>query len=300
MRQSDQLFGEQAGARVGIPAIDPLQCGPARPLLGDGRLHAGAHGAGGQGHRRNRRDDKAGCALAPSPLEHDLDRAVRRAALLAVGRVVGVEHHGRSQLRAPAPRPRPGSRPRRATRLWPQPSRSSPASRDGPDGLASRLAHPAEGTRTSTDPVTVALADLGQGREHQIEEIGRRRQPDDRRLRSPPRHRPRVGPDPDRAGPARWALLVLVGAPERSLPVTRCRGTRRPAPPSATPPSPPAPARPAGGPQPSHDLRGSTSRPPASDTASSTTHPRTLRPCRGTRTRVPTVTGLCSHALGTA
>ncbi len=44
-----------------------------------------------------------------------------------------------------------------------------------------------------------------------------------------------------------------------------------------------------GGPQPSHDLRGNSWRPSA--TASSTTQPRTLRPCRGTRTRVPTTTG---------
>ena len=54
-----------------------------------------------------------------------------------------------------------------------------------------------------------------------------------------------------------------------------------------------------GGPQPSHDLRGSTWRPSTSATASSTTQPRTLRPCSGARTRVPTTTG-CSQLLGTA
>jgi hypothetical protein len=56
--------------------------------------------------------------------------------------------------------------------------------------------------------------------------------------------------------------------------------------------------RDAGGPQPSHDFSGRTSRPSVGGTSSSTTQPRTVRPCSGTRTRVPTTTGSV-HDAGT-
>ena len=45
-----------------------------------------------------------------------------------------------------------------------------------------------------------------------------------------------------------------------------------------------------GGPQPSHDFSGRTSTPSSDGAPSATTQPRTLRPCSGTRTRVPTRT----------
>jgi len=45
-----------------------------------------------------------------------------------------------------------------------------------------------------------------------------------------------------------------------------------------------------GGPQPSHDLRGRTSTPSGDPASSSTTQPRTVRPWKGARTRVPTRT----------
>ena len=54
-----------------------------------------------------------------------------------------------------------------------------------------------------------------------------------------------------------------------------------------------------GGPQPSHEDAASTSTPAGGATSSSTTHPRTVRPCNGTRTRVPTRTSW-SQAAGTA
>ncbi len=57
--------------------------------------------------------------------------------------------------------------------------------------------------------------------------------------------------------------------------------------------------RPGGGPQPSHDFSGSRSTPGGGSTASSTTQPRTLRPCNGMRTRVPTTTSSV-HPAGTA
>ncbi len=54
-----------------------------------------------------------------------------------------------------------------------------------------------------------------------------------------------------------------------------------------------------GGPQPSHDFNGRTLTPAGASTASSTTQPRTLRPWRGMRTRVPTVMSW-SQPAGTA
>ena len=45
-----------------------------------------------------------------------------------------------------------------------------------------------------------------------------------------------------------------------------------------------------GGPQPSHDFSGRTSTPAGVPTSSSTTQPRTVRPWKGARTRVPMCT----------
>ena len=54
----------------------------------------------------------------------------------------------------------------------------------------------------------------------------------------------------------------------------------------------------AGGPHPNHDFSGSTATPAGVPASSSTTHPRTLRPCNGARTRVPTSMS-SRHAGGT-
>ena len=69
---------------------------------------------------------------------------------------------------------------------------------------------------------------------------------------------------------------------------TRCGGRTRPDRPSARPPSRPASTSAGGGPQPSHDFSGSTATPAGVPTSSSTTQPRTVRPWKGARTRVPT------------
>ena len=54
-----------------------------------------------------------------------------------------------------------------------------------------------------------------------------------------------------------------------------------------------------GGPQPNHDFSGRTSTPSGVPASSSTTQPRTVRPWKGARTRVPTCTSSL-HPAGTA
>ena len=257
--QADELLGEHAAARVRAAAVDPFQDGPARPLLRAATAPPSAGRSGRQRHRGHGRGQDAGHALAPGPLDQDVDRAVGGGALLPVGGVVRVEdHHGR-QPRHGGPGARPGCRPRRASRRGPAPrcppsgtrgvpaapsaARPTPPTGRGPARCPPRARTAASPTTDSTrsiGSVSGRLAHHGDPRLRQVEVGAARRRP---------RRRRRGHGGGSGQARARWS------------PGTRCGGRTRPGRPSARPPTPPAPPRPGGGPHPSHDLSGRTSTP---------------------------------------
>ena len=298
--QAHELFGEHAAARVGAAAVHPLDGRPAGPLRRDGkrlqRRPALHHG------RRAGRGDDAGAARPPGPFGHHVDRAVGRRALLPVGLVVGIEHECGRQLgkrgpgRGPAPdhdRPTGARRgPVRRGRI--APPDQAPAEPLGPADRGNQDEHPAGPGH-----------DLGSvdHRQHQVDQIGGRRDPQHGGCPPPP--------------PARATMSSKTSA-RQGPPVA---ATARPPPPTPAPaPAPagnrrtgprrrrhaeeerdragPAPGRPLGQledrgrrapARPALQRRGAR-RPRAGVTSSSTTQPPTRRPCRATRTRVPTTT----------
>ena len=111
-QRPDQTLGEQPGAGVVAGAVDHLDHRPAPALDAPGTWSPAGppsvRATGGQG------DDQQHRAPVPSaPLDHDVHRRPGGRPLLAVGLVVGVEHHRRRPAGDRAPRPRPGSRPPR-------------------------------------------------------------------------------------------------------------------------------------------------------------------------------------------
>ena len=156
--QTDELLGEHAAARVGAAAIDPLQDGPARPLLAGARAPASAARRAppappaARARRGRRERPRAGPARSGRPPRCRWGRSPpgrpRR----------GHRARRRPPAGAPGPRPRPGCRPRRATRRGPAPSRPRSATPGVPSRAVSRSAHPADGTSTSTLPARARTA----------------------------------------------------------------------------------------------------------------------------------------------
>ena len=105
--QPDQLLGEQpvrGSARGGRP-VERRPAGALRITAGRPSVNAAVavRVTGGTGETT-----RQGAPSAPRPLEDHVHRAVGGAALLPVGRVVGIEHDGGGQPGHRGPGPRPG------------------------------------------------------------------------------------------------------------------------------------------------------------------------------------------------
>ncbi len=172
--QAHELFGEQAAARVGAAAIHPFHGRPAGPLRRHGKRvqrSAGAH----HGRRAGRGDD-AGTAGPPAPLGDDVDRAVGRRTLLPIGLVVGVEDEGGRDLGKWGPGRGPASHHNRPTRARGRPIRGGRV--PPPHQAPTEALGPADRGNQDEDPSGPGHR-LGRldHREHEVEQIGGRRNP---------------------------------------------------------------------------------------------------------------------------
>ncbi len=299
--EAHELLGEQARPGVGTAAVDPFERRPPGPLLGCRHRLDGELRAPGERHRRDGRDQDARGLGASGPLEQHVDRAVRRRALLPVGRVMGIEHDrgGEPRHRGPGAGAAPHDDRPAGPRLVPRTGGRAPP----PDQARRQALRPAGGGDEHDDAAPRgADPGLRHDRQHEVDQVGGRRQADDRGARPGGRtvpcghlachgrdtgHRGRGQP----GGGAGSARTTIGG--DAACRKNEAGPAQRQAAHSARSTSS------GGGPQPNHDLAGRTATPGGGSTSSSTTQPRTVRPCRGTRTRVPTTTS-SDHSGGTA
>ena len=156
-----------------------LDRGPSRPFSAatGAPRPSGRHSA----PRAGRRDQEAAAAVPARPFGDHINRAVGGRALFAVGLVVGIEHDCGGQARERGPGAGTGSPPRWASPPWPRPNRSWPRSHAGPSRSTRRSAQPTEGTSTRTVPSLVQRVGVVDHREHRVDEIGGRGEPEERR-----------------------------------------------------------------------------------------------------------------------
>ncbi len=301
--QPDELLGEQAGAGVGTPPVHSPRrpASPARswlhgqrerpqtPLVRPGSpAGSGTPGSTARPSRLARsRQHRPRCTSARSPRDrHRRARRVRRPP-----RDVEWGSRRRHDSRSPRaiPHAPPPTSPRRDS-----PRRTSRAE--------SRSAQPVAGTRTRTLPAsgtpeavlttestrsigsvaggirTIAAPPCAQTSSHS----------DDHPGDHPGGGTATAGIGDDVAGDGPGKRGVLPAANGRQWPrVTRSARRTIAGRPSATRPTPSGRRRWAEGPSRARTLSGRTSTPSGAAASSATTHPRTLRPCNGTRTRVP-------------
>ena len=257
---------------------------PLRSVRRSGRITAPPVHAVASG-RRQRRHQRHGGADPPGPLEHDVACVPRGHPLLLQRLVALVEHDDRGEVRAAAPTPRSGHRPRTARaapgrrprpralhRLELRPQDEHPV--PSPHEVAHQRAEPgALGHQHERRPVRREMRSATSSRRSAA---GGQRDGLDREARA--RRGTGLGRARDRA--PRWARWRRRKS-ATSLPAHRCAAQR------------PSSSSSAGGPAPTTLAIGSSRPAPGSGTTSSaTTQPRTRRPCSGTRTTVPTRTSV--------
>ena len=282
-QRRDQRVGVQAGPRrVLAAAVDDVDHRPAVPLgLRDGaeqRPHASAssEGTGDTTHARH--------TGPPGPLDGDVAGVPRGRLLLLVGLVVLVEHHHGGQVGAPAPTPPPGPR-----RRWPRPRAAAqsfgmratgrPPGAGGPPAAGPPPPTARAPARCRGAAAARATAErVGGGRQPQhgavgwSNALGRAAR---RAARAPgPARRAGRRAAPDRRRRRRRAAGTWPAGPAQRHAAHSARSTTS-----------------AGGPQPVTLAIGrSVHARRAARRRSATTQPPTRRPCRSTRTMVPTRT----------
>ena len=286
---------------VGVAAIDPFHGRPTGPLGRDGEplsalpalTTVGGHGRG----------DDAGTASPAGPFGDDVHRAVRSA-------------------HSPPDRTRRGHRGTRAAETWKrgpgrepgfpttigQPAAAGRPVRGGrvaPPHQAppEALGPPTQGTRTRTPPGRATVFGHVDHRQHEVEQIGRRRNPQHGGCPPPPP----PGAATMSAEDGRRGLVGLLTTDSPRTPAALPDPPPRPATdvrtrrrrhargrtgsdrPNARPPTRPDPRPPAAGPDRTNATAGGARRPRAGSTSSSTTHRRrggrAGRPAPGCRRR---------------
>jgi len=172
--QAHELFREHATARIRASPIDALDRGPARSLGDSGqRLHCAPRT---HDHRRARRGDDARAALPATTLRHDIDRTVGRRALLTIGLVVRIENKSRSEARERRPCGRPAPHDDRPARSRFCPFHCGQIATT--HQTCAESLGPADGGNDDQDSSGTSgrsgVVDDGQ---HQVDEVGRRRDP---------------------------------------------------------------------------------------------------------------------------
>ena len=246
--------------RVGSPAVHPLERRPTCPLPGRRRRHRPDPGVPpAPPAARARPECTERPAGGPSPAAR---RPRCRSARSPPGRTRRA-HRARPRRRAAAlaPRRRPGSPRRRASPPAPRPRRSSPGS-PAAQPCRESLGPAGRGDEHQDAALAGPRHRVLHHGEHQVDQVGGRGQPDDGRLGSGP------GAPPTPRPPHRHVTRPAGAGQGRRLRQGPHDGGRRRCVQEEGGGAGPAPRRPlgqldhvGGGPQPSHDLSGSTSTP---------------------------------------
>ena len=214
----------------------------ARSVVTSGRPSVSA--SGGHGLHQHHRGP-----VAAAPLDHHVHRRPGRGPLLAVGLVVGVEHHGGAQPVDRGPGRRPGSRPSRTRR---RPGGGPVVGQQGHRHAGARAAarpgaRPGCGTAATTRTPSGPIRWTSSSTSRVVSSAGARRTTD-----GPPAGQRRRRPGPPSRRRARRAAghrrrCRRRGPRTHPRAGTPCPGTTTPARPTATPPTRPGPPPPAAG-----------------------------------------------------
>ena len=174
--EADELLGEHPGARVRAPTVHALERRPTGTFPGCRERHRPDRVECGQRDGRDGRGQDARDRLSAGPLDQHVDRAVGRRALLPEGRVVRVQHDRAGEARhgRPGTGTAPDDNGPAGPCLVPR-GRGRAASTPQPGAEAFR---PPRGRHQHHEAASPdADARVPQDREHQVDQVGGRREP---------------------------------------------------------------------------------------------------------------------------